>query len=181
MVKPHAVSVCLDIPIISTLNGDISPIFRLPLQHEFTKHLQNINVTGIYTRDLRQSPCYEGLINIFYGNLKNKRYFSMIDSLYKGVSTFISINSLNGLKIGDFMTDLKGKAEEVDRDGNTLIQPSGVRGVLSAKHRVIRGVEREKLADAEFNAEFLPVVNNFIHTTDSPEEAIRAMNIIRVN
>jgi hypothetical protein len=179
MIKPNATETFLDVHIQSTMGGDVSPIFQNERCAQFIEDLSGICTIGTYYRDLSTLNYGVNIIDLFYGDKKDRRYFPMIQENYLGPVIFILFEYPgNYEELVDFMIRLKGNAQTHNEVGNIADHGIGIRGVLTKPHRYHSAEESIHLSDHEYREAFSPVVKNFIHTCDTPREIACALDLV---
>lgn len=176
MLKPNTLSSYLDTSIIEMLNGNCSEIFY---NQSFIDKLEKVNLIGTFYRNLEYLPYGENLLNVFYGNLRTKRYFPLIMDLYKNNVVFLLIEySGDNTSIQEFLKELKGNAAVFDASGKILKPASGLRGLFSTPYRFYSAEERNSLEDEKYIEARKNILENFLHTCDSPIEVARALKLL---
>jgi hypothetical protein len=175
MIKPNATDQALHPVITSTFEGNVHPIFE-QASCDFVPELNKVTLCGSYYRDLGAVPYGDALIDLFYGDKKDRRYFPMISEYYRGKTVFLLLGYEGGQEeFGHFLTSVKGEAETYNECGELVTAARGVRGALTTPYRHYDREASVTLQDKEYVRAFSPVVQNFIHVCDTPGEVAMAL------
>ncbi|MGH7157462.1 MAG: hypothetical protein ACREGD_00060 [Candidatus Saccharimonadales bacterium] len=178
MLKPDALQSVFDPLLVATFEGDVQPVFQRP-GCDFVDELDKVTLCGQYYRDLAAVPYGRTLLNVFYDDLRNKRYFPMISEYYRSRVAFLLLGH-NGSEeeMALFLTKVKGQAETFDECGELVTAARGVRGALQIPYRHYSREAGSMLSDEEYRRAFSPVVHNSIHVCDTPQEVATAMTYL---
>lgn len=178
MLKPDALQSVFDPLLTATFEGEVQPVFKRP-GCDFVDELGKVTLCGQYYRDLSAVLYGDTLLNVFYDDLRNKRYFPMISEYYRDRVAFLLLGHSGSQEEMDrFLTSVKGQAETFDEYGELVTAARGVRGALQIPYRYYSREEGYTLSDEEYRRAFSPVVHNSIHICDTPQEVATAMNYL---
>jgi len=181
MVKPHAYERVLDKVIEETLRGlgvasDLQPEDRLNC------FLDGLTVGEPMIRDLRVVPYGVKLIELFYGDKSNRRYYPLIMQHYIGKVAFLPyVYSGEEADLDGLYPAIKGTTETYDVKGDQVDSATGIRGLFGEPYQVVSHESSLGMDDHDYERCFLPVVNNYIHVCDSRAEINKAFSMLGVD
>jgi hypothetical protein len=178
MVKPHAVKAGLAPVIKDILNGARVPS-NLDRDDPMLRLLPRLTVVDSIYMDLCIEKYGEDLINLFYQDKVDRRYFPLIRELYMGKVAFLALNlSISKFNIVDACNSIKGTTETFNNEGVRVTTAIGLRGALGAAYPHYNNEELADLDDWDYRQRIIPVINNYIHVPDKPGEVEAVLEII---
>jgi len=178
MIKPHAMEQIIDPVLAATFSGNVQPVFEGP-ECDFVKELGLITLCGRYYRDLATVPYGDHLLQLFYGDKQDRRYFPMIQEFYRGAVMFLLIGySGSTTDFSLFLESVKGSSETFDEHGELVTVAKGVRGALQQAYRYYSREASNSMEDETYEEAFRPVIQNFIHVCDTPKEVAAALTCL---
>ncbi len=176
MIKPHALDETLDPLIVETLHGNY-PHDLLVADDPLHGRISEIQLLSPIIRDLRSVPYGRKILEIFYANKSDRRYYPMIMREYLGRVAFIPfVYRTEDPSV--LFENIKGSTETFDMDGEIVDRQLGIRGMTCKPYQFVSGEDSAGLNNQEFEELFLPVVNNAIHVSDIHGQTQAVMRIL---
>lgn len=188
MVKPHAYEQSAEVTLNHLLNSptdepneNMIKALNLPEDVEeaiFTD--KRLTVCKTFIRDTTVKTQsgearFDDVIDIFYGEDKEKRHYPKLKELYRGPAAFMLLQ-FNGdeKEMARMLKVLKGKETFQGSEKKGV----GIRGSFTPPKENIDLQWLESLEDDEYNEQVGKIINNVVHITDTQEEAADALRVL---
>ena len=177
MVKPHAFEQTLT-PLVADTLDDGQTAARLKASDPLKSFLGQLEVGTPIIRDLRTFVAGQSLLNIFYEDKRDRRYFPLIMERYAGRVAFLPYSFYGySEELPRLYEAMKGSAETFDASGRLVSQASGVRGLLSPPYEALDS-KALLLGDADYRKRCLPMVDNVFHVCDTRLQNEQALQLL---
>ena len=120
------------------------------------------------------------MINLFYGDKSDRRYYPLILEWYVGKVVFLDFSLISSDR-DSLITDLhalKGTTQTYDIRGQTVDHSTGIRGIIGQPYLVYPKETLDLLDDNEYRQVIRPIIQNYIHVCDKTNEAELALQLI---
>jgi len=180
MVKPHALEQGLDVVVKEILNkSDASEL--LAIDDPLRKVIDVIDIESTIVCDLRTAKFGAFLLDLFYKDKAERRYYPIMIERYLGKVAFIPYIHRDGCQLSPDINEykaIKGMTETFDINNNVINSARGVRGVLGRPYLCIDGKTRASQDEDVYREFALPMIDNFIHVCDSSEQITSAREVL---
>lgn len=178
MVKPHAFDMCLD-PVISEILQGNGLANQLATDDQLRPVLDKLKLGNPTIRNLATVSYGSKLLELLYGDKITRRYYPLIQEYYLGKIAIIPY-LYDGVPtdMPQVYNAIKGKTETHDQDGRLIDKRVGLRGLLGEPY-LLYDTQSSIVVDNEtYRRRFTPVVNNYIHVSDSTVEITEALQLL---
>lgn len=179
MVKPHALEQGLDAVVREVLNkGNASE--SLTINDHLRKVIDAIDIEPTIIYDIRTAKFGAFLLDLFYKDKAERRYYPIMIERYLEKVAFIPYLHKEGFQLSpdiDEFKAIKGTTETFD-DNNIINLALGIRGILGETYLCISGKTRVSLDENAYREAALPMIDNYIHVCDTPEQIDTALNVL---
>lgn len=180
MVKPHAVERGLGSVIEGMMRHRLDQVSR-GFERDWSHGLvDRIEAQESIPRDLRVHRAGKDLLDLFYGDKSNRRYYPLIREWYTGRVLFIpfELRTDDPKSVPTDLDALKGTTSTISETGDVVDSPLGIRGVLGTTYVTYSQEILSSMNEEEYRNAIRPVIQNFIHVCDKPGEASEAIQLI---
>lgn len=180
MVKPHAVQQGLDHIVEALLRGDSRLLQASLADQALRQTIERTELLNPIARDLSETRSGQKLIDLFYGDKTDRRYFPLIAEWYTGKVLFLPflLDTLSQEQLTVDLDTLKGTTQTFDSSGLEVDASLGIRGILGSPYSVYKTDEIERMSDSAYRTAVEPMIQNFVHVCDKPGEAVAALELI---
>lgn len=179
MVKPHAFEQILT-PVVADILDGGETAKRLSAGDPLRPFLGRIETRSPVIRDLRICNVGESLLEVFYEEKHNRRYFPLIMERYLGRVAFLPYTFHGDAEeLPQLYDAMKGSAETFDTEGHTVSKATGVRGLLSEAYLAVDSAAL-LLDDEAYRERCLPMIDNVFHVCDMQQQNMQAMQLLGV-
>ena len=180
MVKPHAVQQGLDHIVEAMLRGDSRLLQTSLADQALRQTIERTELLNPIARDLSETRSGQKLIDLFYGDKTDRRYFPLIAEWYTGKVLFLPflLDTLSQEQLTVDLDTLKGTTQTFDSSGLEVDASLGIRGILGSPYSVYKTDEIERMSDSAYRTAVEPMIQNFVHVCDKPGEAVAALELI---
>lgn len=180
MVKPHAFEQALA-PVVADILDGGETAERLHDDDPLRLFLGRIETRAPVIRDLRSSKVGASLLNIFYEDRREKRYFPLILEHYAGKVAFLPyVFHGDAEELPQFYDALKGSTGTFDIEGHAVSQPTGIRGLLNLPYLAVN-ISTLSLDDAAYREHCVPWIDNVLHVCDTQWQNEQALKLLGID
>jgi hypothetical protein len=177
MVKPHAFEQVLA-PVVADILDGGETAKRLSTDDPLRSFLGRIETRAPVIRDLRSCNVGTSLLNVFYEDKRERRYFPLILERYVGRVAFLPyIFHGNTEELPQLYDAMKGSAETFDTKGHAVSQATGVRGLLSEPYLAVDS-SALLLDDTAYRERCSPMIDNVFHVCDTQQQNEQALQLL---
>jgi len=178
IVKPDALELQLEHFVDGILNGHNEEVLDgFEISAENKEKIRNLRLVKQFYRDISQEPYdTKEVLDIFYRSFKDKRQYPIFMDVYNGPLMFLLVESdMPKADLDAVLKAFKGLPQQHNAEGETIIPPTGFRGMFMKPIRYYTKLEYKQMTEDEYRDNVPEIMTNMLYTKDSDAETAEAL------